>query len=172
MSVDYYMAIDPGRATGIAIGRMTEELPMDVIYKAIIPEGTVGFAEWLWKMRYGRAVIEEDCLNNFPDSYLTLDWHLDVVCENFRVLSTDFKPNVEPLRIEGIIIDRFGKSVHWQQPSDKKMIGDDFLKEQGLWTTGKKMGHTDGRDANDAMLHLFAYALKSKHEPSLRAYWS
>ena len=171
MSVDYYMSIDPGKATGIAIGRMTEELPLEVVYRAIIPDGTFGFIEWLHRTRDGKAIVEEDCLKNFRERYMELDWHLDVVCENFRVLSTDFKPNVEPLRIEGVIMDHFGSAVNWQQPSDKKLVGDEFLKKNNLWLTGKEVNHADGRDANDAMLHLFARALKSKHGPTLEKYW-
>jgi len=46
MSVDYYLAIDPGQATGVAIGRMTQDKPMEVIYTGIVPFGTQGFIGW------------------------------------------------------------------------------------------------------------------------------
>jgi len=171
MTVDYYMAVDPGKATGVAIGRVTDDSAMEVIYTAIIQNGTRGFIDWLEMTDNGKHVTEFDCMKNFPNEYSDLDYHLDVICENFKLRGTSFAPDLEPLRIEGVLMDRFGSVVHWQQPSDKKLVGDEFLKENDLWRTGKALGHTDGRDANDAILHLFAYTLKSKHMPSLQAYW-
>ena len=171
MSVDYYMAIDPGEATGIAIGRITEDDAMEVVYTAIVPGGTTGLINWLENTGNGRHITEFDCMRNYPKQYDEIDYHLDVICETFRVMATRFTANVEPLRIEGVIMDRFGSVVHWQQPSDKKLVGDSFLKEHDLWQTGKALGHSDGRDANDALLHLFAFAMKRKHIPTLEAYW-
>jgi hypothetical protein len=171
MSVDYYLAVDPGKATGVAIGRVTDDSAMEVIYTALIQGGTKGVIEWLEMTDNGRHVTELDCMKNFPDDYSNLDYHLDVICENFQLRGGPFTPDLEPLRIEGVLMDRFGSVVHWQQPSDKKLVGDSFLKENDLWRTGKDVDHTDGRDVNDAMLHLFAHTLKSKHAPSLLAYW-
>jgi len=171
MSVDYYMAVDPGQATGVAIGRMTDTDAMEVIYTAIIPGGTKGFINWLEMTDNAKHITEFDCMKHYPKEYDSLDYHLDVVCETFQLRGGNFTPDLEPLRIEGVLIDRFGSIMHWQQPSDKKLIGDQFLKDNDLWRTGKDVGHTDGRDANDAMLHLFSAALKLKHRPSLEAYW-
>jgi len=61
--------------------------------------------------------------------------------------------------------------VTWQSPADKKMVGDDFLKSHGFWVTGADVDHEDGRDANDAMLHLFAHAMRTRHMPTLRTYF-
>jgi hypothetical protein len=171
MSVDYYLAIDPGQATGVAIGRISEELPLEVIYTAIIPFGTQGFIDWLQSTNNGKAITEMDCMKNFPDQYAEIDYHLDVVCERFRLRGGNFTPDLEPLRIEGVLIDRFGSVVHWQEPSDKTLVGDKFLRENDLWVTGKDVGHIDGRDANDALMHLFARALKMRHYPTIDAYW-
>lgn len=170
MSVDYYLAIDPGKATGVAIGRVTETEPLEIIYTAIIPFGVKGFIEWLQATNEGRHITEMDCMKNFPESYSNIDYHLDVICETFR-LRGGGNPDLEPLRIEGVLIDRFGSVVHWQDPSDKSLVGDDFLRNNNFWVTGKQVGHTDGRDANDALLHLFARTLKMKHYPTLDAYW-
>jgi len=173
MSIDYYMAIDPGLATGIAIGRITETEPLDVIYTAIVPNGTRGFIDWLEMTGNGKYIVDADCKFQFPDSFMELEYHLDVICETFSLRGGgNFSPNLEPMRIEGVVMDRFGSVVHWQNPSDKSMIGDPFLKRNDLWRTGKHMGHRDGRDANDALLHLFARMMRMKHLPTLGAYFS
>lgn len=171
MSIDYYMAIDPGRATGLTIGRMSAEEPLEIIYTAIIQGGAQGLIDWLEETKEGRAITEMDCMQNYPKEYDNIDYHLDVICETFSLRGGNFAPDVEPLRIEGIILDRFGTTVHWQHPSDKILVGDQFLKENDLWMTGSKVGHSDGRDANDALLHLFAYTMKQRHRPTLEAYW-
>lgn len=172
MSVDYYMAVDPGKATGVAIGRVTTEQPLEIIYTAIIPEGTRGFVDWLEMTNNGKHITEMDCVQHFPHEYNNIDYHLDVVCETFQLRGGQaFAPDLEPLRIEGVLIDRFGTVVHWQNPSDKSLVGDEFLKENNLWLTGSDVNHEDGRDANDAMLHLFARMLKARHYPTLEEYW-
>ena len=171
MSVDYYLAIDPGQASGVAIGRMTQDEPMEVIYTATVPFGTQGFIDWLETTNNGKHITEMDCMKNYPDMYNEIDYHLDVVCERFRLRGGVVNPDLEPLRIEGVLIDRFGSVVHWQEPSDKGLVGDDFLRNHDLWVTGKDVDHIDGRDANDALLHLFARTLKMKHYPTLDAYW-
>lgn len=171
MSVDYLMAIDPGQATGIAIGRSTEHEPMEVIYTAIVPFGVQGFIDWLETTKEGRVITEMDCMKNYPDMYAEVDFHLDVVCERFHLRGGKFAPDLEPLRIEGVVIDRFGNIVNWHDPADKGLVGDEFLKEHGFWVTGSQVGHTDGRDANDALLHLFARAMRMRHHPTLKAYW-
>jgi hypothetical protein len=171
MSVDYYMAVDPGRATGVAIGRVAHDRPMEVIYTAIIPGGARGFIDWLELVNDGKNVTELDCMAYFPNEYYNLDYHLDVVCETFQLRGGRFTPDLEPLRIEGVLMNRFGSVVHWQSPSDKSLVGDEFLKENDLWLTGKDVNHEDGRDANDALLHLFARAMKMRHIPTLEAYW-
>jgi hypothetical protein len=171
MSVEYYMSVDPGKATGVAIGRVTDSEALEVIYTAIVPGGTKGFIDWLEMTNNGKYITEFDCMKNYPGQYDSLDYHLDVVCETFQLRGGSFTPDLEPLRIEGVLMDRFGSVMHWQQPSDKKIVGDKFLKDNDLWRTGKDVGHIDGRDANDALLHLFSAVLKSKHMPSLQTYW-
>ena len=171
MSVDYIMAIDPGQATGIAIGRITEKEPVEVIYTAIVPFGVNGMIDWLETTKEGRLITEMDCMKNYPDMYAEVDFHLDVVCERFHLRGGKFTPDLEPLRIEGVVIDRFGNIVNWHDPVDKGLVGDEFLKEHGFWVTGSQVGHTDGRDANDALLHLFARAMRMRHHPTLKAYW-
>jgi hypothetical protein len=171
MNINYVMAIDPGKATGVAIGRYSIQDPIEVIFTGIIRGGTYGFAEWLFNTRDAKTIIDNDCSYNFPEEYGNLNYHLDVVCENFKPRGGNFIPDLEPLRIEGIIMDHFGNIVNWHSPADKSMVGDDFLKKHGLWLTGKDVDHDDARDANDATIHLFAHAMRIRHIPTLEAYW-
>lgn len=171
MDINYVMAVDPGKATGVAFGRYSITMPMEVIFTGIIGGGTYGFAEWLHNTHDGRTIIENDCSYNFPENYDDLDYHMDVVCENFKLRGGNFAPDVEPLRIEGVIMDHFGSVINWQAPADKSMIGDDFLKKHDLWLTGKDVDHEDARDANDAMIHLFVHVMRIRHIPTLEAYW-
>jgi len=165
------MAVDPGVATGVAIGRRSVSMPLEVIFTGIVPGGTYGFSEWLYSTNDGKSIVEDDCKKNFPDSHDDLNWHLEVICETFKPRGGNFAPNLEALRIEGVLMDHFGNMVKWHTPADKTLVGDDFLKKHDLWQTGKDVGHEDGRDANDALLHLFIHSLRSRHIPTLEAYW-
>lgn len=171
MNVNYILAVDPGRATGVAIGRYTLTDPLEVIFTGIIPGGTVGFAEWLYNTNDAKSIVENDCSYNFPDEYDHLDWHLDIACEVFKPRGGNFAPDSEALRIEGVIIDHYGNIVNWHTPAEKSLVGDDFLKKHDLWVTGRDVDHTDGRDANDAQIHLFVYMMRHRHIPTLEAYW-
>ena len=171
MEINYVMAIDPGVATGIAIGRHSDTMPMEVIFNGIIPDGVVGFSQWLHDTNDAKSIIENDCSYNFPEEYEELDYHLEVVCEDFKLRGGNFSPDLTPLRIEGVVIDHFGSVVTWQAPADKKMVGDKFLKAYGFWVTGADVDHEDGRDANDAMLHLFVRAMRTRHMATLKTYF-
>jgi len=165
------MAVDPGVATGVAIGRRSVSMPLEVIFTGIIPGGVMGFSEWLYLTDDGKSIMERDCQKNFPEDFANMDWHFDVVCETFKLRGGNFAPNLEPLRIEGVIMDHFGSIVKWHTPADKTLINDEFLKKHDLWQTGKDVGHEDGRDANDALLHLFINSMRTRHIPTLEAYW-
>ena len=171
MNINYVMAIDPGRATGVAIGRLSITMPMEVVFTGIISGGTYGFAEWLHDTNDGKSIIENDCSYNCPEESAELEYHKDSVCENFKVRCGNFVPDLEPLRIEGVVMDHFGSVTQWHTPADKSMVTDDFLKEHGLWLTGKDVDHEDARDANDAMIHLFVHAMRIRHIPTLETYW-
>jgi hypothetical protein len=171
MEIDYVMAVDPGQATGVAIARYSATMPMEVLFTEIVSGGAHGFAVWLHHTRDGKTIVENDCSYNFPEEYDELDYHFGVVCENFKLRGGNFAPDLEPLRIEGILMDHFGTNIEWHSPADKSLIGDAFLKENDLWLTGRDVGHEDARDANDAIIHLFVHAMRIRHLPTLELYW-
>lgn len=171
MTVEYVFAIDPGKATGVAMGRITDVEAVEMIYAGIIPGGTEGFIQWLDLTDDGYYVARMDCEKYYPDEYAKMDYQVNVVSERFNARMNRFIPDLEPVRIEGVLMDRYRKQVMWQEPLDKSLVGDDFLKRHELWMTGSQVNHTDGRDANDALLHMFAYLMRRKHLPTLAYYW-
>ena len=171
MTVEYIFSVDPGKATGVAFARITEKEAAEVVYAGIIPGGLDGFIEWLELTDDAYYVARTDCAMYHPDEYKRMDYQVNIVAEVFQSRMNRFVPDLEPVRIEGVLIDRFGKQVNWQKAQDKAMVGDEFLKNHGLWITGSMVDHEDGRDANDALLHLFAYLMRRKHKPTLDYYW-
>ena len=171
MTIEYIFAVDPGKATGVAFGRISELEAVEIIYAGIIPGGTQGFIEWLDLTDDGYYVARADCEKYYPDEYRRMDYQVNVVSEMFQARMNRFVPDLEPVRIEGVLIDRFRKHMNWQSPLDKTLVGDEFLKRHDLWLTGSMVEHIDGRDANDALLHMFAYLMKRKHVPTLSYYW-
>lgn len=149
----YLLAIDPGVATGIALGFYTDAHPWDLVDRWIVKGGLDGFLSWY----HGEA----------PSEAYMARW----VSERFVLRDNDFIANTEPLRIEGAMI-ALGLDPTWQLRTDKALCKDAVLREHGLWTTGKMVGHVDGRDANDAIIHSLAYMKKTKHVPTLRKYWA
>ena len=92
----------------------------------------------------------------------------------------------EPLRVEGWLV---GKQYipdypgpEWQRPDamyfcggsgvkEKRKRAKEFLKEHGLYATGKTVGAKDAEDVISATLHLLAYMRKIGHMPTLRKYF-
>ncbi len=82
-----------------------------------------------------------------------------------------FVADTEPLLIEGALSALHGGEIVWQLRSDKSLVEDSVLKDNGLWHTGKYVGWKDARDTNDAIIHALAYLKKNKHVPTLKKYW-
>ena len=146
----WLLSIDPGVATGIALGWYEETHPYERTDVWIVKGGLDGFLEW------------------YDTTYIIADkW----VAERFVLRDNDFVANTEPLRIEGAM-EALRLHPTYQLRTDKALCKDEVLKEHGLWVTGKMVGHSDGRDANDATIHALAYLKKQKHLPTLKKYWA
>jgi len=146
----FLLTFDPGKSTGIALGEYSDSDPYKLVKVWQTQNGLHGVLEWLGE-HYG--MYDERA-----------------VSESFILRKTPFMPDVEPLRIEGALMVMYPEIV-WQQPSDKHHVPDSILKEHGLWQTGKPLGHVDGRDANDAIIHALAFLKKNRHVPTLKKYW-
>lgn len=139
----YFMGMDPGGTTGIAMLRILaedEKAKPELIYLHQIEDGRYGFKEF------------------FAGS--TIDSNLTVVSEKWRERNVK-GANREPQYIEGGIHMLWGEeNVEWQYPDVKDVITDEYLKSQNLWTEGKP-------HQMDALRHVLAYLRNSGHAGTL-----
>lgn len=165
------VAVDPGVSTGVAFGHWSTTRGLEVDGQYQIAAGLEGFLGFFHENR-----------SEFRRS--------TVIAEKFtpragRGFSHTLK-SVEPLRVEGALIALnlmpSYPDPRWRQPlaqyfaggrdlRDRKMRSREFLKENGLYVTGKNVGQPDADDAVSATLHLFGYALQVKHRPTLEKYF-
>ena|SRR5690349_4799995 len=152
----HLISFDPGKATGWASGKYSDTEGFELLDVGVMHDGVEGVADIYW--------------NGGLDDYI--NGATDVVIERFVV-----RPNqpADPIALEVI---GFIKGVtapnqrRMRLRSDKHFVPDSVLKEHGLWQTGKMVGHTDGRDANDAIIHAISWlAFKMNHRPTLDKYF-
>ena len=139
---------DPGLITGFAYGSFTETEPLE-----LLTTGTLTY---------------DYILHGSPFSGI----HPEVtVVEEFILRDNEFKADLTGVRVEGILEIVF-RNIVWRPPSKKAQVPDQVLKDHGLWQTGKTVDWEDGRDANDAIIHLLGYvAFDLRHKPTLRKYF-
>ena len=147
------LAIDPGKATGLAYGYYHDDTPYELWKADTLHEGVSGMAFAYWN---GGLFDDVD----------------EVLLEGYTV-----RPGRvgDPIALEviGFIKGVCERPLIMRQPSDKGKAGvfDSVLKEHGLWQTGKMVNHTDGRDANDTIIHSLRWLIfKEKHQPTIDRY--
>lgn len=152
MSTQVIYAFDPGFATGMAVGEFSETEPLTLVQAAIFPYEDV--------RNLNRVVNRLDEMPAF------------VVAEQF-VLNpgNEFTADLHACKVEGMLEMCFPE-VHYRLRSTKSQVSDDLLKEHGLWQTGADVDWEDGRDANDAIIHMLGFmAFDQEHLPTLRKYF-
>lgn len=137
----YVLAMDPGGTTGIAMLRYTDETQPELIYLHQQEKGIEGFYNFF------------NGTNPNPD--------VTIVSESFTIREGVHGADVTPLRIEGAQYVYWGEDVVYQDPSMKSLIKESWLKEQNLWTPGK-------RHQMDALIHAFVYLRNEEHAPTLK----
>lgn len=146
----YLLTIDPGYATGIALGWYSSIEGYVLHDKWLVPGGAAGFADW-WK-------INGYFMRNF-----------DKVIEGF--INHDGPADLVSVEVIGWIKGERISVDEYQPPSDKHQCPDRVLKDHHLWVTGSDVVWTDGRDVNDAIIHAIAYLKKKRHLPTLAKYF-
>lgn len=143
-------AFDPGHITGFVAGKWNRESPLKVVEVAAVLE------DELLDFLYSHAGV---C----PD---------DVIVEGFKLRTNNsFAADPVAKKVEGILTGALG-SLTMRPPTKKEQVPDRVLKENGLWQTGKTVDWTDGRDVNDAIIHLLGFvAFDQRHLPTLRKYF-
>lgn len=162
----YILSVDPGKTTGWAYGHYSDKHAYTLEGFGVTHNGLEGFVDW-WIADSAR----------FQASIF--------VVEGFRLRgSNEFTAALDGVEIIGwfkghfkLLIEVYGLAespenmLVFQMPTDKALVPDSLLKSHGFWKTGKDVGHTDGRDVNDAIIHGIAYLFKQKHRPTLDAYF-
>lgn len=139
---DYVLGLDPGETTGVAMLRYTPETKPELIYLHQIEGGQAGFWEF------------------FRGTMPALNIHI----ASEKWVEFGIKgANHEPLKIEGIEYTIWEDDITFQEPKMKQLIGDDYLKENNLWTPGK-------RHQMDALIHALVYLRnEEQHAPTLKS---
>jgi hypothetical protein len=136
----YVIGQDPGGTTGIACLRYLDESLPELVYLHQIPNGQEGYYEFF--------------VGSTPTESTTL------VSESFKVRT--LAADITPLRIEGIQYAFWQDNTVYQEPKMKKLITDDWLKENNLWTPGK-------RHQMDGLIHALVWLRNNDHQPTIDA---
>lgn len=152
MTEQTVVSYDPGLVTGVAQGVFSDTEPLRLVGATVVP--------------YDVMVV------SYPDlSRIEFDHK---VSELF-VLRTNnpFAADLTGVRVEGILEAAYGpENIHWRDRTTKSQVPDQILKDHGLWQTGADVDWEDGRDANDAIIHMLGYvAFELKHRPTLGKYF-
>ena len=181
--MSYGLAIDPGISTGICLFSWTETKPFTREKVWQFSGGAEALRDWmrLHDVRPGRngigtlgagfAVLEAFVVEKFTPQ------------ENQGFALTEAA--AEPLRCEGVILGAGFRSsdITWQRPAAQYFMGGTdkasrkqnsraFLKEHGLYLTGKQVDSPDADDAISATLHAVAHMRAIRHAPTLKEMFS
>ena len=150
MTHQLFVAFDPGYATGMASGRIVDDGPLELLDAAIVP---YEFWQPAWYELLGAAD------------------QITPIAEKFTLRDNEFRADLTAVRIEGTL-ELLWDHINWRDPSTKTQVPDEVLRDIEWWQTGSDVDWEDGRDANDAIIHLLGHvAFTMRHEPTLRAYF-
>lgn len=138
-------AYDPGKTTGWARFMIGETWPIELLKAGQIENGVHGFIS-------RPELIDVDV----------------VIAEQFVLDGRTPNPDLEPLKIEGVLIADAYALEHelvFQRNNFKAHVTDDKLKEIGWYQKGQP-------HANDAIRHGLAWAKTNRHLPTLHSYFS
>ena len=151
MTEQNVISFDPGLITGMAAGVFSDTEPLKLVAVPAVTYEEIRDEHWIFK-----------------------DYEIDhVVVEEF-ILRTDnpFAADLTGVRVEGILDAVYQGNIHWRNRTTKSQVPDSVLKTHGLWKTGADVEWSDGRDVNDAIIHLLGYvAFDLRHVPTLRKYF-
>jgi hypothetical protein len=157
-------SVDPGKATGWAGGTYSDTEPFTLDWATITPDWDSGVDLWFNGFDNQRADLRR------------------LVVEKFTLRSKTFVPDITGVKLEGLIegtYEQYFDELIYRTPAGKGKAGknsgtsefDKELKRLGMWQTGSMVGHKDGRDANDAIIHILKLLIHERHLPTLEAYF-
>lgn len=139
------LSLDPGGTTGASVIFYNDQT-LELIEVKQVKDGLKGFLNW-----------SENTNFNYFD---------EIICESFTLRPGVHGADITPAYIIGALEALLpgGPEVTYQAPSQKKLCGDDRLKNMNLHTPG--MQH-----ANDATRHGIIYLRNRMHLPTLKKGW-
>lgn len=193
------ISIDGGLSTGISVGTYSDTEPYRLTNSFQIEGGVEGFLKNVRMIQgnygeYGTLAIGD--LSEVPSQFFDL-WDEDsefdireagtVIVEKFTArggANTGFAyktRDLEPLRIEGAIL-AMGLSPHWVSPPQQYFAGGDgkakkkqaqhkWLKDKGLYVTGKMVDSPNADDVRSSIAHAVAWLMRQKHRPTIEHYF-
>lgn len=182
--VNYVLAFDPGRSTGIALLSYEDDSPARLVKAWQFSGGASRLTEWVEAYFLGGVAWF------FPDlGYI----EPAVIAEKYVPLpGRGFSHTLDstyPLVCEGALIalgvmPEYDKVVKvWQRASaqyrqggpttaEKRKRSKQFLRDIGMYVTGKGLGAPDNEDAVSAILHALTYITTVvKHRPTFETYY-
>lgn len=139
---NYVLGMDPGGTTGIALLRYKDDELPELVYLHQIEGGMEGFYDYF----VGSSI----------NSNLVIASEVWVEHQKKGVDRT-------PMYIQGVQYGFWhGEGIVYQEPAQKSLVPDDYLKEQNLWTPGK-------RHQMDALIHALVYLRNNDHKPTMES---
>jgi hypothetical protein len=169
----YVLSIDPGKSTGIALGVYGDAVPYTRTHYWQVEGGTQGFCKWYEEHDGGMVDVIDHLVTMFGEDggKKTRRVDFEKVSEKFILNPANpYAADLTPVEIEGALI-AYGESPSWHNRSDKNMVRDRVLKDNGLWLTGSQVGCKDARDVNDATIHALVHMMRKRHMPTVQEYF-
>lgn len=183
------ISIDPGMSTGMAVGTYSDTEPFKLTHFFQIEGGVEGFISSA-NMRFDSGEYGLDYLN-LKEVRISPNWmcpdRTTLIAEKFTArggANSGFSyrtKDLEPLRVEGAML-AMGLDVTWVSPPQQYFSGGDgkakkkqaqhrWLKENGLYVTGKMVGCDNADDVRSAIAHAIAFLVRSRHKPTIEHYF-
>lgn len=189
------ISIDPGLSTGLCVGTYSDTEPFKLTHFFQI-EG--GVEEFIRRVHYDRPEedeyfqvdpVEFETLAEFNSEVVSVlpTGKITFIAEKFMARSVSQggfsyrTRDLEPLRVEGAML-AMGLNPTWVSPpqqyfsggegkAKKKQAQHRWLKEKGLYVTGKMVGCDNADDVRSAIAHAIAYLVRQKHRPTIEHYF-
>lgn len=177
------ISIDPGLSTGLCVGTYSDTDPFKLTHFFQIEGGVAGFLEAVDEREGGVQI----CANGSHFEFYPSETSNEVIAEKFTARGgansgfTYKTRDLEPLRVEGAIL-AMGLNPTWVSPAQQYFSGGEgkakkkqaqhrWLKENGLYVTGKMVGCDNADDVRSAIAHAIAFLVRSKHRPTIEHYF-
>lgn len=182
------ISIDGGMSTGISVGTYSDIDPYELGAFFQFEGGVEGFIKKVYTSEngYGDQLIRVREGSVHGDLVLGDEEELTVVAEKFTArgggqgfsLRTE---HLEPLRVEGAML-AMGLKPHWRSPqhqyfaggktkAEKKKAQHKWLKDHGLYVTGKMVDSPDADDVRSSIAHAIAWLVSQRHKPTIEHYF-